>query len=89
MKPTNAQLNLLYRWFSWKMPLSKARNATKWLEENADRKATSLEIKRVGDLYHKRALDEEECFNSPIWDGYPFKSKEVSEAIIKLGAEGR
>ena len=76
MKPTDAQLDLLYKWFSWQMPTPKARGAIKWLSEHGDKHSVSDEIKRVGDLYHHRQLNEELCFDSPIWNGFEIKGKE-------------
>lgn len=70
MKPTEGQLGLLYRWFSWKMPTPKVIDAINWLENNADREAVSKEIQRVGDLYHHRQLNEKLCFDSEIWEDY-------------------
>ena len=70
MEPTYNQINLLYRWISWKMPTPEAQAAVQWLRNNATRDEVSKEIKRVGDLYHHHKLIREECFNSQIWDRY-------------------
>lgn len=77
MKPTDSQLGVLYRWFSWKMSTPKASNAIKWLENNADRGAVSKEIQRVGDLYRNRQLNEKLCFDSEIWADYLAKGTKV------------
>ena len=69
MKPTEAQLGTLFRWFKWKMTSDKASKAMKWLENNATR---SDEIKRVHDLYHSSKLDEDKCFETPIWQGFHY-----------------
>lgn len=70
MKPTEAQLGLLFKWFRWQMPNDRASAAIKWLENHATRKDVSAEIARVHDLYHGRRLDERRCFDSEIWRGY-------------------
>lgn len=77
MKPTENQLGLLYKWFSWQMATPKARDAIKWLENNADRTAVSKEIERVGELYRGKRLNEELCFDSDIWADYMAKEARV------------
>lgn len=77
MKPTDAQLDLLYKWFSWQMPTPKARDAIKWLSEHGDKRAVSDEIKRVGELYQHRQLNQELCFDSDIWADYMAKEARV------------
>ena len=72
MKPTEAQLGTLFRWFRWKMTSDKASKAMKWLENNATRKEVSDEMKRVHDLYHSNKLDEDKCFETPIWQGFHY-----------------
>lgn len=69
-KPTDNQIELLFRWFNWHMSRPKACHALDWLQENATRGDVSKEISRVHDLYHRHALTVENCFDSPIWDGY-------------------
>lgn len=75
-KPTEAQIGLLYRWFKWKMPIAKANHALNWLENHATRREVSQEIDRVGKLFHEINLDEQKCFDSPIWDGYKCNASE-------------
>lgn len=77
--PSSAQLDLLYKWFSWQMPTPKARDAIKWLGDHADKRSVSDEIKRVGDLYRHLRLNEELCFSSPIWDGYSYTEEGQGE----------
>lgn len=81
MKPTEAQIGVLFRWFTWQMPREKACAAMKYLQDNATRKEVSEEISRVHDLYHSRKLDEERCFETPIWKEFhfvePIRAKEV------------
>lgn len=72
-KPTNSQLNLLYRWYKWRLPMALAIDMVKWLENNATKLSVSKEIARVHDLYHDHKLDEESCFDSAIWNGYKLR----------------
>ena len=69
-KPTEAQLGLVYSWIRWKMPNEIASKAVSWLEDNADRKAVSNEIKRLKDLNDRHILDREKCFESEVWEGF-------------------
>lgn len=69
-KPTDKQIQVLYRWFHWNLPRDKACHALDWLQEHATRGEVSQEIDRVHDLYEKHSLSPERCFSSPIWDGY-------------------
>ena len=77
MKPTEPQLDLLYKWYRWRLPTDLARDAVKWLGEHATRKAVSAEIKRAHDLYYEHKLDKDTCFESSIWDGYRVKQEEA------------
>lgn len=77
MKPTEAQLSILYKWFSWQMPTPKAKDAIKWLENHSDKRSVSDEIKRVGGLYHDRKLNEPLCFDSEVWADYLYKEASV------------
>ena len=69
-KPTDAQLDRLYYWLSWRIPTPTARDAIKWLGEHATRKEASDEMTRIRELFKTRKLDQETCFASPIWDDY-------------------
>ena len=75
MKPTEAQINLLYQWFKWQMPTEKARSAVKWAEDNGDKYKLSREMKRVQQLYKTNNLNEERCFESYFWSDSPFYSR--------------
>ena len=75
-EPTYSQIQTIYRWIEWHMPTQEARDAVNWLKEHATRREVAYEIKRLGDLYHSHKLDQEECFNSPIWDEYLDRSKD-------------
>lgn len=77
-KPTEAQLERLYQWFKWEMPTSKARDALDWLEQNADRRQVSDEMKRIRELKVARRLNHEECFASKIWESYPFREADCN-----------
>ena len=69
-KPTDNQLDVIYRWFSWIMPTERARNSIKWLGEHSNRKEVSSEMSRLKRLKDKRNLDQENCFDSAIWKGF-------------------
>ncbi|MBQ3474456.1 hypothetical protein IJH24_03495 [Candidatus Saccharibacteria bacterium] len=73
-KPTKAQINVLWRWFKWKMPTAEARDALTWLEENATKRQVFDEIGRVKKMYDTEKLTREDCFSGSIWQGY-FNSK--------------
>lgn len=77
MRPTDAQLGLLYKWFSWEMSTPKAQDAIKWLGKHSTKREVSNEIKRVGDLWHGHELNEELCFDSPVWNDYLLKGAKV------------
>lgn len=76
-KPTDSQINTLYSWYRWRLPIDLARDAVKWLQNNATKQDVSKEIARVHDLYHDFGLNEESCFESPIWKGYKIKEEDV------------
>lgn len=76
-RPTYNQLNLLYKWYQWRIPTDLARDAVKWLENNATRKAVSEEIDRVHALYRDHTLNNDTCFAAPVWDGYKCKTEEA------------
>lgn len=78
-KPTYNQIELLYRWMSWRLPTGLARHAALWLEDNADREAVSKEIGRMHDLYHSNKLDINSCFDSEIWNGYRPKEEDYEK----------
>ena len=82
MKPTEAQLGTLARWFRWHMTNDKRAKAINWLEENATRKQVSEEIARIHDLYHDRRLNEDNCFASDIWQGFNYKPPVAIGEII-------
>lgn len=69
-KPTEEQINALWRWFRWQMPRAEAQDALKWLQKNATRRQVSEEMDRVRRLFHARKLSREECFSSDIWAEY-------------------
>ena len=73
-KPTKAQINALWQWFSWKMPSSEAKDALDWLEQNSTRKQVSDEMKRVRELSMTHGLNRETCFSGEVWQEY-FNSK--------------
>ena len=75
MKPTEAQINLLYRWFMWEMPIEKAREAAKWAKNNSDKYKLSREMTRIQQLYKAHKLNEERCFESYFWSDSPFYSR--------------
>ena len=69
-EPTEAQIGLVYKYIRWQMPLDLANRAASWLENNADRRAVSKEIKRLKDLNDRHILDREKCFESEVWEGF-------------------
>ena len=65
--------NQIYAWVrltEWKMDNKTKVAATKWLAKHANRKQMSAELGRVRALYIDRKLDEKNCFDSKIWDGF-------------------
>lgn len=69
-KPTDAQINTLWRWFQWEMPRAEAKDALDWLKQNATRKQVSEEMTRVRNLLHDKKLNREQCFSGEIWADY-------------------
>ena len=70
MAPTDSQINLIFKWISWKLPRQEAKDAVNWLEKNADRKEVSAEIARLHDLYHSNRLDKESLYSGEVWRDY-------------------
>ena len=69
-KPTYAQTNCIYRWFSWRMTNEEAKEASKWLGEHATRREVSDEMTRIKKLYDSHNLDRKTAFDSSIWEEY-------------------
>lgn len=78
-KPTDKQIELLFRWFRWNMSRPQACHALDWLQDNSTRGDVSKEIARVHDLYHAHNLSLDNCFDSPIWADYRPKAQEGGE----------
>lgn len=78
-KPTDKQLNAVYRFLAWNagVPDIKAKDATDWLEENADRKQVSDELTRLRDLCIDKELKLNNCFSSEIWESYEFDNERL------------
>lgn len=77
-EPTDAQLNAVYRFISWKMSTPEAREAVQWLGEHSTRMDVSKEMTRLRDLFNSRKLTRDSCFESEIWDGCPVKLGKVN-----------
>lgn len=69
-EPSYAQINCLYRWFSWNMTNDEARKAVDWLREHSTRREVSDEMARVKKLYDSHNLNCKNAFESEIWEGY-------------------
>lgn len=70
MKPTDSQLNVIYRWMSWVMPTAEARAAAKWAEDHKTKQEVSVEMNRLHELRQKHALTRESCLNSKFWSEF-------------------
>lgn len=66
-KPTYAQISMVYKWLSWKIPTETAQKASQWLEDHANRYQVSLEMKRLRTLYNSFKLNDKNCFESDVW----------------------
>lgn len=69
-EPSYAQINCIYRWFSWRMTNEEAMDASHWLQKHATRKEVSEEMSRLKKLYDSHNLDRTTAFESDIWEGY-------------------
>lgn len=71
-EPTKAQLDRIYYWLNWETRIAteKAKEAANWLGENATRKEVSDEMQRLKRLKDKKTLSLDNCFDSPIWEGF-------------------
>lgn len=78
-KPTEEQLGALYRYIDMYAgaPREKARTATKWAENYADRRQVSDELRRLRDLKMHNKLDEYSCFASELWNAFDFDDQKV------------
>jgi hypothetical protein len=71
--PTPAQIGAWANLVKWDLPDVLINEACKFIEKNMTRKEISEELGRTRDLYMKRKITEDSCFNSPVWD--KFKAK--------------
>lgn len=69
-EPTDSQIGALYRWLSWNMAQDKARQAVNFLRDNSTRREVSIEMSRVKELYDHHLLNEQNAFESDIWEDY-------------------
>lgn len=69
MKPTENQINTIYRWLYWRIKTNDLKSALNWAETNRSRKQTSEEMKRLYDLKEHNNLHGWNCFNSEYWEG--------------------
>lgn len=71
-KPTEAQLNTVFRWLNWETPIptDKARKAAEWLRENATRGEVITEMQRMKKLKDSKKLCLDNCFDSRTWEGF-------------------
>lgn len=77
-KPTDKQLDALDRLWWGTVPSKKRVAATKWLEKHATRKQVSDILTRTRDLYINRKLNATNSFESAVWDGFEYDSKDDS-----------
>ena len=82
-EPTYAQLQCIYRWMEWRLPVGLAREAVKWLEDNRTRKEVAGEVGRIKKLYDTHSLDENTYCDSEIWDGFPWKGKKYEAEDVE------
>lgn len=71
-KPTYAQLEAIFRWFTWQMPRNEATAAVNYLKEHASRRQVSQEMGRLYPLYKGHNLTKERCFESEVWEGFAY-----------------
>lgn len=69
-EPSYAQINCIYRWFSWRMTNEEAMDASDWLKKHATRKEVSTEMNRLKKLFDSHNLDRKTAFSSDIWADY-------------------
>ncbi len=71
-EPTNLQLNTIARWLKYGTYLSSqtVTNACNWLEDSATRGDVAREMQRLKKLKDNHSLNEKNCFDSEIWEGF-------------------
>lgn len=69
-EPTDAQINAVYRWLSWNLPMQEAREAANFLRDNSTRHDVSVEMSRLRKLFDARVLTKDNAFESEIWEGF-------------------
>lgn len=72
--PTPAQIGAWANLVKWELPVDLINEACKFIEKSMTRKEISEELGRARELYMKRKLTKDSCFNSPVWD--KFKAKQ-------------
>ena len=71
-RPTEEQLGIIFKWLSWKMPRTQAKDAVKFIEENKTKRETSEEIGRLKDLWKSRRLTTRNWNCSEFWVGFEY-----------------
>lgn len=69
-EPSEAQLNAVFNWLSWRLPKETATSAVEYLSQTATRSDVYKEINRLKKLKDRNALTKEMCFDSEIWEGF-------------------
>ena len=86
-KPTDSQLRAIFRFldFDTLVPTAKVHAAVDWLEEHANRREASDEMRRLRSLSLKKKLNKTNCFESRVWEGFEFDEDTIpSEEQLAL-----
>lgn len=83
-KPTQNQLDAIAYWFKWILYSKETAQATKWLGEHANRREVSTEMQRLRELYQTKRLDNINCYEAPIWDGFEMKGRRVRKTAAEM-----
>lgn len=70
IEPSYNQTNLIYKYFSWIMPIEKAQEAVQWIQKTTTKDELIGEIHRLKRLHDKHLLSLDNCFDSRIWEGF-------------------
>lgn len=69
-EPSEAQLDTVFYWLSFRCPRKTAISAVDYLKQTATRKDVFEEVNRLKRLKDRNALTKESCFDSEIWEGF-------------------
>lgn len=73
-KPTQPQLNIIYKWLSWKIPTYAAKAAVEFVKENKTKKETIAEISRLHDMWESKKLNHINWNASEFWEGFEYEA---------------